>query len=97
MIVIVLSLSGLRKAYRSVLSAKGSFEISGASRWLDDISIAAVVAIPANNTEANIFFFIYNLFKGFILWHNGAPPRSSYIRKLSFECCIIFFHPGGIT
>src|SRR6266705_2054331 len=33
--VIVLGLSGLRNAYRSVLSAVGSSEISGASRWLD--------------------------------------------------------------
>src|SRR5713101_6332971 len=33
--VIVFGLSGLRKAYRSVLSAVGSSEISGASRWLD--------------------------------------------------------------
>src|SRR4029077_2085041 len=31
----VLGLSGLRNAYRSVLSAVGSSEISGASRWLD--------------------------------------------------------------
>ena len=28
-------LSGLTNAYTSVLSATGSFEISGASRWLD--------------------------------------------------------------
>src|SRR5436190_13078115 len=33
----VLGLSGLRKAYRSVLSAVGSSEISGASRWLDAV------------------------------------------------------------
>src|SRR5919201_5515332 len=35
MMVNVLGLSGLRNAYRSVLSAVGSSEISGASRWLD--------------------------------------------------------------
>src|SRR5207253_3043693 len=34
-IVTVSGLSGLRNAYRSVLSAEGSSEISGASRWLD--------------------------------------------------------------
>jgi hypothetical protein len=27
--------SGLRKAYKSVLSASGSLEINGASRWLE--------------------------------------------------------------
>src|SRR5205823_1157888 len=31
----VLGASGLRKEYRSVLSAVGSSEINGASRWLD--------------------------------------------------------------
>src|ERR671934_1544764 len=35
MIVTVSGLSGLRNAYRSVLSADGSSEIRGASRWLD--------------------------------------------------------------
>src|SRR5690349_25140397 len=35
MIVSVSGLSGDRNAYRSVLSADGSSEISGASRWLD--------------------------------------------------------------
>src|SRR4051794_15968770 len=35
MIVTVSGLSGLTKAYRSVLSASGSLLISGASRWLD--------------------------------------------------------------
>jgi len=36
-IVKVFGLSGLRNAYRSVLSAVGSSEISGASRWLDAV------------------------------------------------------------
>src|SRR6266540_4283864 len=35
MIVTVSGLSGERNAYRSVLSADGSSEISGASRWLE--------------------------------------------------------------
>src|SRR5919204_5117386 len=35
MIVTVSGRSGLRNAYVSVLSAEGSSEISGASRWLD--------------------------------------------------------------
>src|SRR3954467_7193356 len=33
--VTVLGLSGLRNTYRSVLSAVGSSEMSGASRWLE--------------------------------------------------------------
>src|SRR5947209_18477090 len=35
MIVAVSGLSGLRNTYRSVLSAVGSSEMSGASRWLE--------------------------------------------------------------
>jgi hypothetical protein len=34
-IVTVLVFSGLTNAYRSVLSARGSWLISGASEWLD--------------------------------------------------------------
>src|SRR5919197_933996 len=37
MIVRVFGRSGLRNAYRSVLSAVGSSEISGASRWLEAV------------------------------------------------------------
>src|SRR5436309_13589700 len=40
MIVAVSGLSGLRNAYRSVLSAEGSSEISGASRWLEAVAAA---------------------------------------------------------
>lgn len=36
--MIMSGLSGLLKAYRSVLSAKGSLEINGASRWLEAMS-----------------------------------------------------------
>ena len=43
MIVTVPGLSGLTKAYTSVLSATGSLEISGASRW-DDMSVSSVRA-----------------------------------------------------
>src|SRR5205823_213456 len=38
-IVTVSGLSGLRNAYRSVLSALGSCEISGASRWLEAFAV----------------------------------------------------------
>jgi len=50
MIVTVSGRSGLRNAYVSVLSAEGSSEISGASRWLD--AWAAVVGQPALVTSA---------------------------------------------
>src|SRR5437660_3146640 len=43
--VTVPGLSGLTKAYRSVLSATGSLEISGASRW-DDISASQSLVTP---------------------------------------------------
>ena len=49
MIVNVLGLSGLRNAYRSVLSAVGSSEISGASRWLD--ALPALGEAPMNNAS----------------------------------------------
>src|SRR4051812_1912635 len=44
MIVTVSGLSGLLNAYVSVLSAEGSSEINGASRWLD--AVAAVGPDP---------------------------------------------------
>src|ERR671935_2764083 len=50
MIVTVSGLSGLRNAYRSVLSAVGSCEISGASRWLE----AAAVDGPEPRTATAI-------------------------------------------
>src|SRR5262249_45551574 len=66
----VLGLSGLRNAYRSVLSAVGSSEISGASRWLDALlelgarrpmkSASRVIPAAARQTIAN--FRIVRLF-----------------------------------
>src|SRR5437867_13417999 len=55
MIVTVSGLSGLRNAYVSVLSAVGSSEISGASRWLDAVAAAGPeprVAKPATSAAA---------------------------------------------
>src|SRR5919201_4719090 len=59
MIVTVSGLSGLRNAYRSVLSADGSSEISGASRWLEAAAVdgpeprtAAVIPTPAATAAA---------------------------------------------
>ena len=40
MIVTVFVSSGLTNAYRSVLSARGSWLISGASEWLDALAVA---------------------------------------------------------
>src|SRR5437867_251383 len=54
MIVTVAGLSGLRNAYVSVLSAVGSSEISGASRWLDAVAAAGPeprVARPTASAE----------------------------------------------
>ena len=62
----VLGLSGLRNAYRSVLSAVGSSEINGASRWLDAVP-ALGASRPMNNAVSpaaaatrrkNAYFFI---------------------------------------
>src|SRR5947208_8768650 len=55
MIVTVSGLSGLRNAYVSVLSADGSSEISGASRWLDAVAAAGPeprVARPTTSAAA---------------------------------------------
>ena len=43
----VLGLSGLRNAYRSVLSAVGSSEMSGASRWLDAVPLFGLGPVSA--------------------------------------------------
>src|SRR5919202_5267251 len=66
-IVNVSGLSGLTNAYRSVLSALGSSEISGASRWLDAVAApgpprvraaATSAARDAATTTANASFLI---------------------------------------
>src|SRR5712691_4224565 len=49
MIVTVSGRSGLRNAYVSVLSAEGSSEINGASRWLD---ACAAVGLPPRDASA---------------------------------------------
>src|ERR687886_2210659 len=65
MIVTVSGLSGLRNAYVSVLSAEGSSEINGASRWLDawaagvgpretSAVISAAEAAAARRTNASL-------------------------------------------
>ena len=51
MIVTVSGLSGLRNAYVSVLSAEGSSEIRGASRWLD---AWAAEGLPPRDANATI-------------------------------------------
>src|SRR5215510_11815128 len=66
MIVTVSGRSGLRNAYVSVLSADGSSEIKGASRWLDawaaeglpprdaSAAISAAEAAAARRTNASL-------------------------------------------
>jgi hypothetical protein len=66
MIVTVSGLSGLRNTYVSVLSADGSSEIRGASRWLDALAaeglppreasaaISATEAVAARRTNASL-------------------------------------------
>src|ERR671912_609811 len=62
MIVTVSGRSGLRNAYRSVLSAVGSSEIDGASRWLEPAPAdgprpcrrAAMTATAASATTATV-------------------------------------------
>src|SRR5215210_7419665 len=44
---------GLMNAYRSVRSAVGSFEISGASRWLDAFAFFAALGVSAAAPIAN--------------------------------------------
>src|ERR687886_828182 len=77
MIVTVSGLSGLRNAYVSVLSAEGSSEINGASRWLDawaaeglpprDASAAnnAAEAAAARRTNAS-FRIVLSLLSGVV-------------------------------
>ncbi len=68
MIVIVSGLSGLRNAYRSVLSAVGSSEIAGASRWLDALTPsgpgplrAAATIAPTASADASPRYMSYRM------------------------------------
>src|SRR6478672_5750999 len=86
----VLGLSGLRNAYRSVLSAVGSSEISGASRWLDAV-LELGASRPMNNAvspaaaatrSSSAYFFISRgsfLVDGRVAW-SGMWPSSRHIR-----------------
>src|ERR1700737_1942316 len=53
-IVTVSGLSGLRNAYKSVLSALGSCEMSGASRWLDAVAAPGPPARTATVTPSAV-------------------------------------------
>src|SRR5215472_4063945 len=57
MIVTVSGRSGLRKAYRSVLSAIGSWLMRGASRWLDATArnVADTVNAATVNGSSHLF------------------------------------------
>src|SRR5690348_17422598 len=75
----VFGLSGLRNAYRSVLSAVGSSEISGASRWLEAVlalgarrpTNSAVRPAAAATRRNSAYFFILRcsfLVDGRVAW-----------------------------
>src|SRR4029434_6269002 len=63
MIVTVSGRSGLTKAYTSVLSAKGSWLISGASRWLDAETPGVRIAngVPATATRKAVMKILRNM------------------------------------
>src|SRR5579859_6544085 len=87
----VLGLSGLRNAYRSVLSAVGSSEISGASRWLDAVlalgarrpTNSAVRPAAAATRRNSAYFFILRcsfLVDGRVAGVGCTWPSSRHIR-----------------
>src|ERR1700693_5185789 len=82
--VSVLGLFGLRNAYRSVLSAVGSSEISGASRWLDAVLVLgarrptnrASKAAAAATRRIGAYFFMRG---GSFLVHGRGRCRGSNV------------------
>jgi len=58
-------LSGLRKAYRSVLSATGSLDINGASLWLEAINILLLNSIKTAISVLYILMLIVFIFINF--------------------------------
>src|SRR5687768_1712689 len=87
-------LHGLLNAYKSVLSASGSFEINGASRWLDALVVlnARVIA----NTAADIFrkFFIviiccWVMLETVLQRVVVTSPRRLHVREVCFERCVV--------
>src|SRR5690349_23654894 len=87
----VFGLSGLRNAYRSVLSAVGSSEISGASRWLDAVlalgarrpTNSAVRPAAAATRRNSAYFFILRcsfLVDGRVAGEGCTWPSSRLIR-----------------
>src|SRR2546425_3574662 len=99
MMVRVLGLSGLRNAYRSVLSAVGSSEISGASLWLEAVlelgerrptkSASSVTPAAARRTNA-IFRIVSAPFSdgrsGSVCGRRNA--RDSRVAQDRFDCLI---------
>src|SRR4030095_3963542 len=97
MIVTVSGRSGLRNAYVSVLSAEGSSEIRGASRWLDawaaeglpprdaSATISAAEAAAARRTKAS-FRIVRSLLSAVLtcmsaLIRRGPPNRFGPMRE----------------
>src|SRR5207302_7367375 len=91
-IVNVSGLSGLRNAYRSVLSADGSSAISGASRWLEAFpacgagplaraTATAAAAAPATTSRRMTFFIPHTPSRGRGLFAAAVGPVRSDFRR----------------
>ena len=88
MIVTVSGLSGLRNAYVSVLSAEGSSEINGASRWLEawaaeglpprdaNATISAAEAAAARRTTASLRILL-SLLSALLAVMSGADSHAA--------------------
>src|SRR4051794_13222127 len=96
----VFGLSGLRNAYRSVLSAVGSSEISGASRWLEALlepgdrrpMNSAVRAAPTTASRMNACFLCirFGSFLTAVGW--GLLGRGRRTEPYSHEALARFDH-----
>jgi hypothetical protein len=79
--MILVGSSGLRKAYTSVLSAKGSFAINGAS-LCEEANAGTVVftniTINKNAAEIFLFMFIFLVLKIASTIFNGSLKYFSY-------------------
>src|ERR1700758_2323052 len=110
MIVAVDGLSGDTNAYRSVLSAVGSCEISGASRWLDALAATVLprcatakpsaVSAATTTSARKLLFTATPSVEG----RRNSPDRadrfgrSSYVSAVSTGCVVgVRTPPAGST
>src|SRR5215207_4519028 len=97
MTVTVSARSGLRNAYRSVLSAVGSSEIDGASRWLEAVPAdgagprtVATTATAASASSATVTLRIVVLLPA-----TARVGRSGGRRRGTFASRAQAVHPNG--